>query len=1353
MENRWSAVFAAGTVLAASAVFGRLPSAPPPAAPVAAASAAQPAASSRAQGAGASSVRVVSGAALLAEFLGDTSAAIHAAAALRGSPAADTTSADPLARADAVIAGGPFRYRLDVLIATVPDPVDSHLDWAYDSYVEAIRRAYERAGYVTDRFWVPWGTVPDTARIQGVPVREAWPGVMLFRQVDPDSLRAGSVVRLRLLYLVGEVPTQGVHRPALLRALRERDRLLAPSRPWMRDAVPPATPGAAATRPGPAGRGTSTADSMRRSVRIVGPAFSGSAYSLRAVLEAWLPDSTAVDVITGSATSLENRAILRDSTPAFPAPAVPGRPATPAERIGFGATVHPDDALLEALYDSVLRPMGIRRNQVAILREGSTYGRNAVAPDSPGPMRPSACGPREAAADTGRFLELPFPMNISRLRSEYARRPPSQAQEGGPLPGQAPSQPSIPVDLSDRARPLESPPVQSDLTLPMLEAALTEIGQTLASHDVKAVGVLATDVRDKLFLATEMRRRVTDAQVFTFEGNALFLAPEHNRTLRGTLVVSTYPLFLQNQWWELPRGERHRLPFTNEGAQGVFNAVLLQLGRPELMAEYAGVSTRDGLMPSVWITAVGTRSFLPLAAVAPAACGYVRGTLMALTDRADARARPEFFTLAAVGLLGVLVFGLSVDALRNAMARPGSGPWAWRRRRGGTGRTASRVRVRRKWKGRAPVPSLGRTVGGWIREAWRGSAVAPRSRQVLWRGMPPRRSRGGVRRAPVPRRVAMRVRCHSLSMHGHLYRTLRLVAVGAVFGPPALLVRRALEASAAPGAAQVRTVAWILMALAWIALVVQGAAVVRMLLGARAEGRAYAFGRHWHTAGRQFVWLLEIAGRAGVVLLGLVFLALSMRFYVQVRRMPGQEFALYLHRVAQLDGGLSPILPLLVGGFGFAVWCTWHLDRIGRLRAVTAFEAACLSRVDQRVDAALQRGVRAQEASDAGWQARGLSTLSPAVVRAVGEVRNRLFLLVPNLRGMLLMWVILALAAILALHLRPPLEMVAGTPAFDGLLRLLVVGSLVGTAWAVYRLLAVWRALQRCLVEVGSTPLSTAFERLPAHVSRLTRLTLVGAPSCQILSTVTAEQRRHLERLTAYVTDALERMDLLTRQKALPAAVRRFQASGSNFKVGRRPCHEVERAGEPYSALDATLRKFWKREPESQQIAALADAVKKGGPVSDTAMIIRRSYPDGLRLWLRAAEEFAAVQVVDYVEWVLEQMRMLAMFLFVSLLLTTVLLSCYPFEPRSIVKAVFALILLGTVGALLYVMTDMNRNEVLSRIANTDPGRVTWDRSFIVNAVVMGIVPLLALVSSEVPQLRSVLFFWITPLLRTMVGG
>jgi hypothetical protein len=145
------------------------------------------------------------------------------------------------------------------------------------------------------------------------------------------------------------------------------------------------------------------------------------------------------------------------------------------------------------------------------------------------------------------------------------------------------------------------------------------------------------------------------------------------------------------------------------------------------------------------------------------------------------------------------------------------------------------------------------------------------------------------------------------------------------------------------------------------------------------------------------------------------------------------------------------------------------------------------------------------------------------------------------------------------------------------------------------------------------------------------------------------------------------------------------------------------------------------------------------------------AYPAGG--WMQRAEDFVALQVVDYTQWALEHLHKLAAFLFVSLLLSTLLLSSYPFPAQSLVKVVFLCVLLGTVAALLVVMVQMNRDEILSRISGTEPGKITWDSSFVLNAMLVGVVPLLALLSSEFPGVRKVLFAGLDPLLKSIFGG
>ena len=78
-------------------------------------------------------------------------------------------------------------------------------------------------------------------------------------------------------------------------------------------------------------------------------------------------------------------------------------------------------------------------------------------------------------------------------------------------------------------------------------------------------------------------------------------------------------------------------------------------------------------------------------------------------------------------------------------------------------------------------------------------------------------------------------------------------------------------------------------------------------------------------------------------------------------------------------------------------------------------------------------------------------------------------------------------------------------------------------------------------------------------------------------------------------------------------------------------------------------------------------------------------------------------------------------------------------------------LLLGfTVVSVFFVMIRMSRNVALSRVSRTEPGKVTWDTTLILNIVTFGIVPLLALATSEFPAVRAFLFSWADPLVRAV---
>jgi hypothetical protein len=1172
----------------------------------------------------------------------------------------------------------PDTFSLDVLIATVPDPYDSHLDWSFDALVEAIRRAFETTGYVTDRFWFPSprdSGVQDT--IQGrVPIRELRPGVMLFRHSAPNA------DSLKLLYLVPELPTRGIYKDAMQAALDERFRLRRHLDLPLR---------------------ADTADT----IRIIGPTFSGSALSLQLAIRGWIEkqakaglQAAPVEIVSGSATSRANLETL----------------TCPALRMHFSATINDDESLGRVLADDVLPRLELHRSQVALLRESSTqYGQSLLgadttfrsqrrscdlalpagtAPDSVRPHPPKgrtapSADVAPATRDSSQFVIIPFPMSISSLRSAYQLAP--TGPEAAPaLPGS--EVPRLPLDLLEPARPKEDLPVTSRLSPVALDLILDEIARTLTRRQVRLVGLLATDVRDKLFLGDEIRKRVRDVQFFTYESNVLYLRADRSRALRGMLVLSTYPLILDNQWSTSGSGEARRLAFGSDGAEGVYNATLVQLGRRQTMLDYRlrshqpeGAGSEKPSRPPIWITTVGNRVFLPVTRHVPDETGYVTPGCSA----AECPSQPQwprglpFLPLAAMILSSFVLILFAVESFRED----------------------------------EEVSASLRTL-----EMTAESHLRPVRDQVI---------RG------------------SLRLHDRLYDVLRVVALSGVFlaacAPiPQLLYRAFLPGRAVWEGYFVIGLVVLVAAVCGTAALVRGTvSLVRLTRYLGTPGWAYFRYGPWSDWTEKWTWRAEVIARAVVALFGIGYLALSIWFVVDVFQM--ESFWLFYRRAIEIDSLVSPILPLILGGVGYAVWCSWHIERIALLRGRTTFESACDSELDHPSGPPITIGSALRD-----------DLLRTATVART--IRDRLFRVIPSVGAVGVLVAFFCLVPWLWPRFGLSLESILSDnslPTFDVLFRSMVLASMFATAWGAYRLLAVWDGLRQCLAGFSRMPIVTAFDRLPPRLARLTRLTLPGFTPVVASGAIADIQWLHLQRiysmkkeeftaaLLPYNPELLHRVEELMGTPAAQALA--LDRSGRRSLIAR------------FEGLHRALRELWRLEPMPEDIDALIEGLGKesergdpAGSATSTTLRVRRSFAGPVRLWLRGAEEYAASRMVEYVEWVIRHLRVLALFLLLSLLLTTLLVSSYPYQPQSLLRLILLLVLVGAVGSVIVVLVQMNRNEVLSRIARTEPGQITWNGTFILNLVTFGVVPLLTLLSSEFPGLRNALFAWVQPLVSAL---
>src|SRR4051812_17438609 len=303
------------------------------------------------------------------------------------------------------------KLQIDFLLVTIPDPIDSHLRLTYDNLFASLQSAIESRGYLFDRYsltWKNWLRQNTTKAPKTFDYREH-PGVIVFR--DP---RQSKLHRLVVL-LVGETPTAGVHSAALIESLNVVAN-------WMRVAQ------------------------QNRPIAILGPTFSGSARSLRQVLESWSkarltePGSQEIHITicTGSATSRSIKKTLQFRTPRLTA--------------SFEATVIPDEVSL----DKVIRYFQTERNiptrKIAILSEaGTAYGRGAASiPDE--------------------VIQLRFPPQIGRLRSEYEKVPDLRSAPAAAEQKSAHS--TLPLTFDQNPFAIDTFPIFSDETAVEIEREL-----------------------------------------------------------------------------------------------------------------------------------------------------------------------------------------------------------------------------------------------------------------------------------------------------------------------------------------------------------------------------------------------------------------------------------------------------------------------------------------------------------------------------------------------------------------------------------------------------------------------------------------------------------------------------------------------------------------------------------------------------------------------------------------------------------------------------------------------------------------------------------------------------------------
>ncbi len=519
------------------------------------------------------------------------------------------------------------RIEAQFLIATVPDPIDSRFGYRFDSVLDSVQMAVESRGWRFDRSWLPWWPsgrqlgdrekprpVDDGSELVDRHLHEAKPGVMLFRGKRQDH---NPRQPLLVVLLVGETPTSGIAKGALTESLNvigSYHESIALER---------------AVRHFVAGLSfwSLLKVSSPIEVRVIGPFFSGSAPSLASTISRWLERWENVNWPTFVTVSVRSGSAARINKQKFQTAAGHGRLRS---RISYDATVLHLDAVMPSLFKFLHtcnggQPLG----KVALLTESDTEF---------GAVR-SKVTRKWADAQGTIVTTMKFPFHISELAVAYDQRDRKKEKNGTTLVRPS-SRLTIPFDETGSPRDVV-PSLSPAMDTARSEFLMSKILETIAMEDFRYVGINASDTRDVIFLAGLIHQYCPDVQLFVTEGDLLLGHPRYSSELRGMIVATSYPLFSMSQKWTPPyKGEGRRHLFSNQGDQGVFNAVVSlleeQVGEGEYcetlfdygppfeemknLSVFATIDSRNDLpirsqprlRPSLWFNVVGARGLWPV---------------------------------------------------------------------------------------------------------------------------------------------------------------------------------------------------------------------------------------------------------------------------------------------------------------------------------------------------------------------------------------------------------------------------------------------------------------------------------------------------------------------------------------------------------------------------------------------------------------------------------------------------------------------------------------------------------------------------------------------------------------------
>jgi hypothetical protein len=135
--------------------------------------------------------------------------------------------------------------------------------------------------------------------------------------------------------------------------------------------------------------------------------------------------------------------------------------------------------------------------------------------------------------------------------------------------------------------------------------------------------------------------------------------------------------------------------------------------------------------------------------------------------------------------------------------------------------------------------------------------------------------------------------------------------------------------------------------------------------------------------------------------------------------------------------------------------------------------------------------------------------------------------------------------------------------------------------------------------------------------------------------------------------------------------------------------------------------------------------------------------------WVRPAAELVALQVVRTLGRRIAMIRALIGVLTIDALILLLITRLYPFQPHGLLSALSWFLLLTVVIVSVWSLVGLERHAILSYASGSEPGKVSWDASFVLHLILFAVLPIIALVAAHFPEVGGPIFDSLQPLIRS----